>query len=132
LLPFNPEPTVFSSTVKNIKMRTQKTITLPVFLYGCETWSQILREEQRLRVFVKRDEVMGGWRKWHKEMCDFYFLPNIIRIMKLRRMWWVGHVGRMGEKRNPCRVLVGEPEATRPLGRPRHEWVDNIKMDGLR
>jgi hypothetical protein len=69
---------------KNLKMRTYKTIILPLILYGCETWSLTLREEHRLRVFgPKRDEVMGGWRKLHNEaLCDLYSSPSIIRIIK--------------------------------------------------
>jgi hypothetical protein len=57
-----------------------------------------------------------------------YSSPSIIRI-KSRRIIWVGHVARMGEKRNACRISVGKPEGKRPLGRPRRRWVDNIKMD---
>jgi hypothetical protein len=94
---------------------------LPVVLYGCETWFLILREEQRLRLLEKRvlrrifgpkmDEVMGRWRKLHNEvLCDLYCLPGIIRMIKLRRMRWVGHVAQMGEKRNVYRLLVGKPE----------------------
>ena len=60
---------------------------------------------------------------------DFYFSPNIVRVIKSRRMRWAGHVARMGEERRPYRVLVGKPEGRRPLGRPRHGWVDNIRMD---
>jgi hypothetical protein len=56
---------------------------------------------------------------------------NIIRIIKSRRMRWAGHVARMGEKRNVYRLLVGKSEGKRPLGRPRHRWTDNIKMDLL-
>jgi hypothetical protein len=58
-----------------------------------------------------------------------YSSPSIIRIMKARRMRWAGHVSRMGEKRNAYRLLVGKPEGRRPLGRPRHRWLDNIRMD---
>jgi hypothetical protein len=73
--------------------------------------------------------VTGGWRKLHnEELHDLYSSPNIIRIIKLRRMRWAGHVARMGEKRNVYRLLVGEPEGKRPLGRPRRSWMDNIKM----
>jgi hypothetical protein len=108
-------------------------------LYGCETWSLILREEHRLRVFQnrvlrifgpKRVEVTGEWRKPHNnELHDVYSSPNIIRIIKSRRMRWAGHVARNGEKRNAYRLLVGKPEGKGPLGRPRHRWVDNIRMD---
>jgi hypothetical protein len=63
------------------------------------------------------------------ELCDLYSLPSIIRVIKSRRMRWAGHVSRMGEKRNAYRLSVGKPEGKGPLGRPRHEWVDNIRMD---
>jgi hypothetical protein len=58
-----------------------------------------------------------------------YSSPNIIRIIKSRRMRWAGHAARMGERRNAYRLLVGKPEGKRPLGRPRRRWVDNIRMD---
>ena len=108
--------------------------------YGCETWSLTLREERRLRVFENRvlrrvfgpkwDEVTGEWRKLHnEELNDLYSLPNIVRVVKSRRMRWAGHVARMGEDRVVQSVLVGNPEGKRPLGRPRRRWEDNIKMD---
>jgi hypothetical protein len=79
---------------------------------------------------LKRDEVTGEWRKLHNEdLCDLYSSPSIIRIIKSRRMRWAGHIARMGEKRNAYRLLVGKPEGKRPLRRPRHRWVDNIRMD---
>jgi hypothetical protein len=69
-------------------------------------------------------------RKLHNaELHNLYSSPSIIRMIKSRRMRWTGHVGRMGEKRHACRVLVGKPEGKRPMGRPRHRWVGNIKMD---
>ena len=58
-----------------------------------------------------------------------YSSPNIVRVIKSKRMRWAGHVARMGKERGVCRVLVGKPEGRRPLGRPRHRWVDNIRMD---
>ena len=117
-----------------------RTIILPVVLYGCETWSLTLREECRLRVFEsrvlrrvfgpRRDEVTGEWRKLHnEELRDLYSLPNIVQVVKSRRMGWTGHVARMGEGRGVHRVLVGKPEGKGPLGRPRRRWEDNIKMD---
>jgi hypothetical protein len=87
---------------KNITI--YKTIILPVVLYGCETWSLILRKEHRLRILrrifgPKRDEVTGGWRKLHnQELHNLYSSPNITRMIKLRRMRWTGHVTRMGRK----------------------------------
>ena len=108
-------------------------------LYGCETWSLTLREEHRLRVFEnrvlrrvfgsKRDEVTGEWRKLHNEELNDLYLPNIVRVVKLRRMGWAGHVACMGEDRGVHRMLVGKTEGKRPLGRPRCRWEDNIKMD---
>jgi hypothetical protein len=78
----------------------------------------------------KRNEVTGERRKLHnEELHDLYSLTSIIRIIKSRRMRWVVHVARMGEKRNACRLMVGKPEGRRPLGRPRRRWVDNIRMD---
>ena len=66
----------------------------------------------------------------HKEeLNDLYCSPNIVRLIKLRRMRWAGHVARMREERRVCRVLVGKPEGRRPLGRPRRSWLDNIRMD---
>ena len=99
-----------------------------------------LREEPRLRLFenrvlrrifgTKRDEVRGEWRKLHNEELDYlYRSPNIVRVIKSRRMRWVGHVARMREWRGIYRVLVGKPERKRPLGRPRHRWEENIKMN---
>jgi hypothetical protein len=99
----------------------------------------MLREEHRLRVFEnrmlrrilgpKRDEVTGGWRKLHNEELHLYSSPSIIRVIKARRMRWVGHVVRMGEVRGAYNILVGKPEGRRPLGRPRHRWKDKITMD---
>ena len=78
----------------------------------------------------KRDEVTGEWRKLHNEkLNDLYSLPNIVRVVKSRRMRWAGHVARMGEDRGVQRVLMGKPEGKRPLGRLRRRWEDNIKMD---
>ena len=109
-------------------------------LYGCETWSLTLREERKLRVFKnmvlrrifgpRRDEVTEEWRRLHtEELNDLYSSPNIVRVIKSRRMRWAGHVARMGEERGVYRFLVGKPEEKRQLGRPRRRWVDNIRMD---
>ena len=79
---------------------------------------------------LKRDEVTGEWRKLHnEELNDLYCSPNTVRMIKSRRMRWAGHVARMKERRDLCRVLVGKPEGKRPLGRPRCRWDDNNKMD---
>jgi hypothetical protein len=82
------------------------------------------------RIFgLKRGEVKEEWKKLHnEELHDLYSSPSIIRIIKTRTRW-VGHVARMGEKRNAYRILVGKVEGKRLLGRPRYRWVDNIRMD---
>ena len=82
---------------------------MPVFVYGCETWTLTSKEKLRLRVFEnrvlrrifgpKRDEVTGEWRKLHNgELNDLYCSPNIVRVIKSKRMRWAGHVARVGER----------------------------------
>jgi hypothetical protein len=74
--------------------------------------------------------VTGEWRKLHNEkLHDLYSSPSIIRIIKEMGMRWAGHVARMWAKRNAYRLLVGKPEGRRPIGRPRHRWFDNIRMN---
>ena len=82
------------------------------------------------RIFEpQRDEVTRNRRKVHnEELNDLYSSPNIVRVIKSRRMRWAGHVARMGERRGVYRVLVGKREGKRPLGRHRRRWEDNIKM----
>jgi len=63
------------------------------------------------------------------ELRNLYSLPNIVRVVKSRRMRWEGHVACTGEERGVHRVLVGKPEGKRPLGRPKRRWEDNIKLD---
>jgi hypothetical protein len=103
-------------------------------------WSLTLREERKLRVFEhmvlrrifgpRRDEVTGEWRRLHNEgLNGLYCSPNIVWVIKCRRMRLGGHVARMGEEMVVYRVLVEKPEGKRPLGRPRRRWVDNIGMD---
>jgi len=76
------------------------------------------------RIFgPKRDEVTGEWRKLHnEELNDRYSLPNIIRMIKSRRIRWAGHVARMEAWRGAYRGLVEKPRGKRPLGRPRRRW----------
>ena len=83
------------------------------------------------RIFgPKREVVTGEWRKLHNvEHNDLYSPPNIVRVIKSRRITWVGHVARMREKRGVYRVLVGKREGKRLLGSPKSRWEDNNKMD---
>ena len=94
---------------KNLKINIYRITILPDVLYGCETWSLTLREERKLTVFEnmvlrrifgpRRDEVTGEWKRLHnEELNDLYCSPNIVRVIKSRRMRWAGHVARMGEE----------------------------------
>jgi len=98
-----------------------------------------LKEERKLRVFEnlvlrrifgpRTDEVTEEWRRLHNEQLnDLYSSPNIVQVIKSRRMKWAGHVACMGEERRAYRVLLGKPEGKRPLGKPRCRWVD-IRLD---
>jgi PAS domain-containing protein len=106
----------------------------------CEIWSLTLREKRRLRVFEnrvlrrifgpKRDEVTGEWRRLHKkQLYALYSSPDFIWVIKSRGLRWTGHVAWMGTRRSAYRILVGNPEGRRLLGRPRRIWEDNIKVD---
>ena len=91
---------------KKLKVKTYKTIILPVLLYGCETWSLTLTEEHRLRMFenkvlrkmfgATKEEITGEWRMLHNaELHALYCSPNIIRTLKSIRLRWAGHVAHM-------------------------------------
>jgi hypothetical protein len=83
-----------------------------------------------MRIFGPEREEDESWCKLHNdELHSLYSLPNIVRVIKSRRMRWAGHVARMGEGRGVYRVLVGRPEGKRPLERPRRRWENNIKLD---
>jgi hypothetical protein len=124
---------------KNINVKIYSTTILSVFVYGCETWWLTLREERWVSVIKnrvlrrifgpKRSEVKVEWRKLHNEELDnLYCSPNIIRVVKDRRMKWVGHVARMRDRRGIYGVLVGKSEGKRPLVSTKRIWEDNIKM----
>jgi hypothetical protein len=112
---------------KNLKIKIYKTVILPVVLYGCETWSLVLREEHRLRVFENRvlrrifgpkrkDD--GSWRKLHNdEIHGLYSSPNIVRVIKSRRMRWTGHVACIGEGEMFTGLWLGGPKS-------RDHWED--------
>ena len=97
-----------------------------------------LRKECRLRVFQNRilrrifgpkmDE-NGEWRRLHKELHSLYHLVNIVKVIKSRRLRWAGHVAKREEGRSAFKILTGKPTGKRPLGRPRHRWADNIRID---
>jgi hypothetical protein len=124
LLPFGPELSVFSVAVEKLKNLNCDLVILPVVLYGCETWSLILREEHILRVFEntvlrrlfgpQRDEVTGGWRKLHnEELRDLYSSPSIIRTVKSGRTRWAGHVAGIGRRGTRIVYWCGTPRERR-------------------
>jgi hypothetical protein len=119
---------LFSSRLisKTLKIKIYKTVILPVVLYGCETWSLTLREEHRLRVFENRvlrkifgpkREEDGSWRKLHNELHSLYSSPNIVRMIKSKRIRWTGHVARMGRGEVFTGFWLGGPKV-------RDHWED--------
>jgi hypothetical protein len=103
-------------------------------LYGCETWSLTLREECRLRVFEIRilRQLFGPKRArgmHNEEVHSLYRPPNIVRVIKSKRLRWAGHVARMAEGRRAFNILTGKPSGKRHLGRPVRIWENNIRMD---
>jgi hypothetical protein len=116
---------------RNLKIKICKTVIFLVVLYGCKTWSVTLREEHTLRVFENRalifrpkTEEDGSWRKQHNdELHSLYSSPNIVRVIKSRKIRWVGHVARMEEGRGVYRVLFSIPDG-------KNRWED-LGVDGL-
>ena len=108
-----PQP---AQLIRHVTMRTSLTVECRVHC-ACVTLCTV-------------SYVTGEWWRLHnEELNDLYSSPNIVRVIKSKRMRWAGHVARMGEDRGVYRVLVRKPEGKRPLGRPRHRWVDNIRMN---
>jgi hypothetical protein len=124
---------------KNLKIKIYKTIILPVVLYGRETRSLTLGEDHRVKDFENRvlrkmfgpkREEEGSWRKLHNnELHSLYSEPDVVKVIKSKRMRWVGHVTFLREGGCVYRVLVVRPESKIPLGRHRRRWDDNFKMD---
>ena len=130
---FGAEPFVFQVGIQKFKDQDILNYNFTGCLYGCETWSLTLREGRKLRVFEnmvlrrifgpRRDEVTGEWRRLHKEeLNDLYSSPNIVRVIKFRRMRWAGHVSRMGQERG----CIGSWWGNR---RERDHWGD-LGVDG--
>jgi hypothetical protein len=117
-----------SQLSKNVKIQIYRIIILSVVLYRRGTWSFTLRKEFRLselqnrvlRIFgTKKDEVTGEWRKLHDEQLNYlYSSPNIIQVIKQKRMRWAGHITHMTERRGAYKVLVGKPGRKRPFEEP--------------
>ena len=116
------------------KLQWEDGVDQDMRIVEVKNWERELRVFENMvlrRIFgPRRDEVTGEWRRlYNEDLNDLYSSPNIVRVIKSRRMRWAGHVARIDEERGAYRVLVGKPEGKRPLGRPRRRWVDNIRMD---
>ena len=133
MLSFGAESFVFQASIQILNTKIYRTIILPVVLYGCEAWSLTAREERKLRVFEnmvlrrifgpRRDEVTREWRRLHnEELNGLCSSPNIVRVIKSRRMRWAGHVARMREERGRIRSWCGNR-------RERDRWGD-LGVDG--
>ena len=82
-----------------------------------------------LKLFGPKRDENGEWRRLHsEEHQSLYHSPNIVRVIKTRRLRWEGHVARMEEGRSAFKILTGKPTGKRPLGWPRRKWEDNIRM----
>jgi hypothetical protein len=125
---------------KKAKLIIYRSIILPVALYGCETWTLTREYENWFRVFEnkvlrrihgpKRDDHTGEWRRLHnEELHSLHAAPDILRVIKSRRLRWAGQVAHMTDDRTVYRVMVGNLQGKRPVGRPRTRWADNVKKD---
>jgi hypothetical protein len=123
MLLFSPNTLSSQILSKKLKIKIYKTIILTVVLYGCEVWSLTLKEKRKLRVFEnrilrqifgpKRDE-NGEWRRLHnEELHSMYCSPNVVRVIKSRRLRWADHVTRMEEGRSAFKILTGRKETFR-------------------
>jgi len=108
-------------------------------LYECDSWSLVLKEKHRLRLFEikllrrilgpKEEEVTGGWKKLHiEEFCNLYSSPYTFRVIKSGMMRWLGCAAHIGEMRNAYKFVIGKPKGKSLVGRPGCRWEDNIKM----
>ena len=116
---------------KNLKIKIYKTIILPVVLYGCETWPLKLREECSLRILENKilRRIFGPKRDANGKLHSLYRSPNIVRVIKSRRLRWAGHVARVEEGKNALKSFTGKPTGKRPLWRSWRRQEDNIRMN---
>jgi hypothetical protein len=124
---------------KNLKIKIYETIISPVLFYACEAWSLTLRKAHRLRIFEnrilrrifgpKRDS-NGEWKRLqNEELHSLYRSPNIVSVIKSKRLKWTGHVARMEEGRSTSKLLSAKPTGKIFFRESRRRWEDNIRMD---
>ena len=134
--------TTLKSSMLSRATKTQiyTTIIRPVVLYGCETWRLTKESERRLNVFERSilrkiwgpvmDDEAGEWRRRHNhELIALSGLPPITNVIRSQRLRWAGHASRKEDGQLVKEIMVGRPLGTRPLGRPRKRWIDNMKED---
>ena len=114
-------------SVKLVKGRDIHNFT---HLWVCNTQPRVYENRILRRIFGPKRHEIGQWRRLHNEQLhSLYRSPNIVRVIKSRRLRWAGYVVRMEEGRSAFKILTGKPPGKRPLGRPRRRWEDNIRMD---
>ena len=134
--------TAFRSRILSRATKTQiyTTIIRPVVLYGCETWALTKQLENKLEIFQRSilrriwgpvwDGEAGEWRRRHNhELIALSGLPPISNVIRSQRLRYAGHIARMEERRLTRRAMLGKPVGTRPRGRPRKRWLDNVVED---
>lgn len=124
---------------RSTKIRIYKTVIRPILMYGCETWTLTLKEENKLLVAERKilRKILGPtigedgeWRqRYNREIENIVSEPNIIGEIKSSRLRWLGHVERMGEDRAVRKAYLGQPSGRRPVGRPRYRWKDEVAKD---
>ncbi|XP_013173707.1 PREDICTED: uncharacterized protein LOC106122315 [Papilio xuthus] len=124
---------------RRTKIRIYKTVIRPILLYGCETWTLTLKEEEKLLVAERKimRKILGptlredgSWRtRYNAEIETLVGEPNIIGEAKAQRLRWLGHLMRMGEDRKSKAAYLGTPIGRRPIGRPRYRWRDAVELD---
>jgi Reverse transcriptase (RNA-dependent DNA polymerase) len=134
------------SVSRNTKCVLYKTTIRPVVTYGSESWCLTQKDEQSLQTFERRvlrtifgpvyDQRNERWRRrFNHELSQLYGEPDIVRITKINRLRWLGHVQRMDDKRIPKKILKAKPEGKRGAGRPKSRWYDaalaNLRTVGV-
>lgn len=123
---------------RSLKVQIYKTVIRPIAIYGAESWTLTKKSEELVRIWERKilRKIYGPtcdnglWRmKMNHELYDKFKSPDIIAIIKVRRLEWLGHVMRMQNQRTAKKILEGKPEGRRRIGRPRLRWLDDVEAD---